>query len=84
MVESEEAEIAAEDCFDQSINIARQQKARSWELRAAMSLARLYRKQRKQEQACLPLAQVYATFTEGLDTKDLREAKALLDVIRYE
>jgi predicted ATPase len=84
VVESEEAEIAAEDCFDQSINIARQQKARSWELRAAMSLARLYRKQRKQEQACLPLAQVYATFTEGLDTKDLREAKALLDVIRYE
>jgi predicted ATPase len=76
---SERAEVAAEECFDQSIKIARQQKGRSWELRAAMSLARLYRKQGKQEQARLLLAQIYATFTEGLDTKDLREAKALLD-----
>jgi predicted ATPase len=79
VVEYERAEIAAENCFYQSIKIAQQQKARSWELRAAMSLARVYRKQGKQEQARLLLEQLYATFTEGFDTMDLREAKALLD-----
>ena len=69
----------AESCFNQSINIARLQKAKSWELRAAMSLARLYQEQGKQEEARSLLTQTYRTFTEGFDTVDLREGKALLD-----
>ena len=68
----------AEACFHQSIKIARKQKAKSWELRAVMSLARLYQKQEKQEQAHNLLAEIYGGFAEGLDTADLREAKALL------
>ena len=69
----------AEGCFRHSIKIARQQKAKSWELRAVMSLARLYQNQGKQEEARDLLAQIYNRFTEGFDTVDLREAKALLD-----
>jgi len=69
----------AEACFHQSIKIAQQQKAKSWELRAAMSLARLYRNQNKQEEARVLLTQIYRRFTEGFDTTDLRETKALLD-----
>ncbi len=69
----------AEACFNQSIKIAREQKAKSWELRAVMSLARLYQNQGKQEQARDLLAEIYGRFTEGFDTADLREAKALLD-----
>jgi predicted ATPase/DNA-binding winged helix-turn-helix (wHTH) protein len=69
----------AEGCFNQSIKIAQQQKAKSWELRAVMSLARLYQNQGKQEEARGLLAQIYDRFTEGFDTLDLREAKALLD-----
>jgi len=69
----------AKDCFNQSIKIAQQQKAKAWELRAVMSLARLYQKQGKEEDARGLLAQIYDTFTEGFDTTDLREAKALLD-----
>ncbi|HEU0007361.1 MAG TPA: tetratricopeptide repeat protein, partial [Terriglobia bacterium] len=69
----------AERCFHQSLEIARQQKAKSWELRAVMSLARLYRNQGKQEEARALLTQIYDRFTEGFDTVDLREAKALLD-----
>jgi DNA-binding winged helix-turn-helix (wHTH) protein/predicted ATPase len=69
----------AESCFQQSIKIAQHQKAKSWELRAAMSLARLYQRQGRQEEARDLLRQVYDTFTEGFETKDLREAKALLD-----
>jgi predicted ATPase len=69
----------AEACFHQSIKIARKQKAKSWELRAVMSLARLYQKQDKQEQARNLLAEIYGGFTEGFDTADLREAKALLN-----
>jgi predicted ATPase len=71
--------VQAEACFKQSIKIARQQKAKSWELRAAMSLARLYQKQGKHEEARGLLAQIYGRFTEGFDTADLREAKGLLD-----
>ena len=59
--------------------IARQQQAKSWELRAAMSLARLWRDQGKVQQARELLAPVYGWFTEGFDTRDLKEAKALLD-----
>ena len=69
----------AEACFNQSIKIAQQQKAKSWELRAVMSLARLYQNQGKQKEARSLLAQIYDRFTEGFDTLDLREAKALLD-----
>jgi len=69
----------AEECFHQSIKIARQQKAKSWELRAVMSLARLYQEQHKRTEAHGLLERIYSSFTEGFDTADLREAKALLD-----
>jgi len=69
----------ADRCFNQSIKIAQRQKAKSLELRAVMSVARLYQNQGKQEEARGLLAQIYARFTEGFDTMDLREAKALLD-----
>jgi predicted ATPase len=69
----------AEACFHQSIKIAQRQKANSWELRAVMSLSRLYQSESKQEEARTLLARIYSTFTEGFATMDLREAKALLD-----
>jgi predicted ATPase len=65
--------------FMQALDIARQQQARSWELRASMSLARLWRSQGKVREARELLAPVYGWFTEGFDTRDLKEAKALLD-----
>jgi predicted ATPase len=65
--------------FDRSLTVARQQQARSWELRAAMSMARLWGDQGKQDEARELLAPVYGWFTEGFDTRDLKEAKALLD-----
>jgi DNA-binding winged helix-turn-helix (wHTH) protein/predicted ATPase len=68
-----------EECFNQSLRIARRQQAKSWELRTAMSLAHHYKRQGKQEEARALLAPVYNSFTEGFDTVDLREAKALLD-----
>ena len=78
--EAEPASVSqAEACLNQSIEIAQQQKAKSWELRAAMSLARLHQNQGKKEEARSLLAQIYDRFTEGFDTMDLREAKALLD-----
>jgi predicted ATPase len=69
----------AEKYFDRALILARQQQARSWELRAAMSMARLWRSQGKPQQARELLAPVYGWFTEGFDTLDLKEAKALLD-----
>jgi predicted ATPase len=66
-------------CFHQALDIARQQHAKSWELRAATSLARLWQSQGKRQEAFDLLAPVYAWFTEGFDTADLKEAKALLD-----
>ena len=69
----------AEAYFDRALAVARQQQAKSWELRAAMSLARLWRDQRKPQQARELLAPVYNWFTEGFDLLDLKEAKALLD-----
>jgi predicted ATPase len=69
----------AEFCFSQSIKVAQQQKAKSLELRAVTSLARLYQNQDKQEEARILLTQIYDRFTEGFDTVDLREAKVLLD-----
>jgi predicted ATPase len=59
----------------------RSQQAKSWELRAAMSMARLWRDQGKRQQAHELLAPIYGWFTEGFDTLDLKEAKALLDTL---
>ena len=72
------APTSPEECFLNAIDIARQQQAKSWELRAAMSLARLWRQQDKQQEAHQMLSEIYSWFTEGFDTKDLQEAKALL------
>jgi class 3 adenylate cyclase/predicted ATPase len=69
----------AENYFDRALAVARQQQTKSWELRAAMSMARLWRNQGKPQQARELLAPVYGWFTEGFDTLDLKEAKALLD-----
>ena len=65
--------------FDRALVIAREQQAKSWELRASMSLARLWRDQGRVQQARELLAPVYGWFTEGFDTRDLKEAKALLE-----
>jgi len=65
--------------FERALTVARQQQAKSWELRAAMSMARLWRDQGKLDEARELLAPVYGWFTEGLDTLDLKEAKGLLD-----
>jgi predicted ATPase len=69
----------AEAYFDHALAVARQQQAKSWELRASMSLARLWRDQGKVQQARELLAPVYGWFTEGFDTLDLKEAKGLLE-----
>jgi predicted ATPase len=69
----------AEACFQQALALARHQQAKSWELRAAMSLARLGQRQGKQAEARALLAPIYGWFTEGFDTPDLQEAKALLE-----
>jgi predicted ATPase len=71
----------AEACFQQSLTIARRQQAKSWELRAAMSLARLWQQQGKPAEARALLAPIYGWFTEGFDTADLQEAKALLKAL---
>jgi predicted ATPase/class 3 adenylate cyclase len=69
----------AEAYFERALAVARQQQAKSWELRAAMSIARLWRTQGKRDEARELLAPVYGWFTEGFDTLDLKDAKALLD-----
>ena len=69
----------AEACFQKAIEIAKHQQAKSWELRAATSLARLWQRQNKQAEARALLAEIYNWFTEGFDTKDLLDAKALLE-----
>jgi class 3 adenylate cyclase/tetratricopeptide (TPR) repeat protein len=69
----------AEKHFDRALSVARLQQAKSWELRAAMSLARLWRDQGKLQQSRELLAPVYGWFTEGFDTRDLKEAKVLLE-----
>jgi predicted ATPase len=71
----------AEACFRQAIAVARRQSAKSLELRAVMSLSRLYQKQGKQAEARQMLAEIYGWFTEGFDTVDLLEAKALLQAV---
>ena len=69
----------AEAYFERALSVVREQQAKSWELRAAMSMARLWRDQGKRRQAHDHLAPIYGWFTEGFDTLDLKEAKALLD-----
>jgi predicted ATPase len=69
----------AEASFQQALSIARRQQAKSWELRAAMSLARLWQQQGKRSEARELLAPIYGWFTEGFDTADLQEAQALLE-----
>jgi predicted ATPase len=70
---------AAERCLQHALAVARRQQARWWELRAAMSLARLWQRQGKRAAACELLTPIYGWFTEGFDTADLQEAKALME-----
>ena len=72
-------EAEAEACFQQAIEVARNQEAKSLELRAVMSLSRLWQHQRKSAEARQKLTELYGWFTEGFDTKDLQAAKALLE-----
>ena len=69
----------AQACFEHALATCRAQQAKSWELRAAMSMARLWRDQGKRKEARELLAPVYNWFTEGFDTADLKDAKALLE-----
>ena len=78
---SERDTTTAQSYFERALAVARAQQAKSWELRAAMSIARLWRGQGKPQQAHELLAPVYGWFTEGFDTLDLKEAKALLDAL---
>ncbi len=71
----------AEVCFQQALTIARRQQAKSWELRAATSLGHLWQQQGKRAEAYELLAPIYGWFTEGFDTADLQEARALLEVL---
>ena len=76
---AEERLIKAEACFHQALDIARRQQAKSLELRVATSLARLWQSQGKRQEAYDLLAPVYDWFTEGFDTADLQEARAMLE-----
>jgi predicted ATPase len=77
-------QVEAEACFHKAIEIARGQQAKSLELRATMSLSRLWQRQGKTEEARQMLAEIYDWFIEGFDTTDLKEAKALLDHLTQE
>jgi len=76
-------ETEAEACFHQAIDVAHRQQAKSWELRATVSLSRLWQKQGKTEKARKMLQEIYDWFTEGFDTRDLKEAKALLEELSH-
>src|SRR5262249_15150833 len=69
----------AESCFLQALDTARRHGSKSWELRATMSLCRLWQKQGRRSEACRALSQIYGWFTEGFSTPDLMDAKALLE-----
>jgi class 3 adenylate cyclase/predicted ATPase len=79
--QSADNQLEAETCFHRAISIAQNQSAKSWELRTATSLARLWQHQGKRQEAYDLLAPVYGWFTEGFDTADLKDAKALLDAL---
>jgi predicted ATPase len=74
--------VEAEQCFLQAVAIAQHQQAKSLELRATMSLGHLWQRQGKRSEAYALLAPVYGWFTEGFDTADLQEAKALLEELK--
>ncbi len=76
--EADSTDMTLEDCFQRALDVSRRQAAKSWELRAAMSLARLWQSQDKHQEAYDLLASVYGWFSEGFDTADLIDAKALL------
>jgi predicted ATPase len=78
---SSDNQAEAEHCFQQAMTVAQHQQAKSFELRTATCLARLWQQQGKRQQAHDLLAPVYQWFTEGFDTADLQEAKALLDAL---
>jgi predicted ATPase len=82
LLQNGEAQSPAEGCFRRAVDIARRQLAKSWELRATMSLARLLRGTNRRDEARTMLAEIYKWFTEGFETADLKEAKALLDELR--
>jgi class 3 adenylate cyclase/predicted ATPase len=84
LTSSAENDAKAEQCFHEAIDVACRQKAKSLELEAATSLARLWQKQGKQEEAHRMLSEIYGWFTEGFETRDLKEAKALLDELSQE
>ncbi len=69
----------AEHCFRTALDVAKEQGAKWWELRATVSLARLLRDTRRRDEARAMLAEIYGWFTEGFDNPDLKDAKALLD-----
>jgi predicted ATPase len=79
MKQNESNGAQAQACFERAIEVARKQDARSWELRATTSLARVLRDSNRRDEARRMLAEIYNWFTEGFDTADLKEAKALLD-----
>jgi predicted ATPase len=80
-VPSRQAQPEAEVCFLKAIEMARQQEAKLFELRAAMSLGRSRMRQGRQAEARSELAEIYGWFTEGFDTQDLQEARALLETL---
>jgi predicted ATPase len=81
LVQSSANHTAAETCFQQAMAIAQHQNAKSFELRAATSLAKLWQQHGKRQEAYDLLAPVYHWFTEGFDTADLKDAKTLLDAL---
>jgi predicted ATPase len=81
LARSVEKQTVAESCFHHALDSARRQQAKWLELRTAVSLSRLWQQQGKCEQASQLLAPIYSWFTEGFDTADLQEAKALLDAL---
>jgi predicted ATPase len=78
---SADNQVEAEGCFHQALATARRQQAKALELRAAMSLSRLWQQQGKRTEAHQLLAEIYGWFTEGFDTPDLQDAKALLEAL---
>jgi TolB-like protein/Tfp pilus assembly protein PilF len=84
LLKSEAPQAGAEECFHQAIQVAQRQQAKSPELRAMMSLARLWQRQGKTAVAQQMLAKIYGWFTEGFDTPDLKDAKALLDELQQQ
>jgi predicted ATPase len=82
LLQSEAPQAAVEECFHQAIKVAQRQEAKSLELRAVMSLARLWQRQGKSAEAQQRLAEIYGWFSEGFDTADLKDAKVLLDELQ--